>query len=89
MRMEPPAKCMHALAVCDGTLTLQEVIGCKVNDGANRLVKVRRYRAMRMPTGRTTMNEMLASKPWVLALCLKSVKACLAEPSSWLDIIAA
>ena len=44
----------------------REVTRCKVNVGAYRLVKVRRYRAMRVPAGRMSMNEMPMSKPWIV-----------------------
>ena len=45
----------------------QEVMRCKGNVGAYLLVKVRIYRAMRVPAGMMTKNERPISKPWILA----------------------
>lgn len=46
--------------------------GYKTTD---RLVKVRRYRAVRTPRGKITRNPTPISKPWILILCSYSLKA--------------
>lgn len=64
----------------------QEDLRCEVKVGAYRLLKVRIYRAMRMPAGRTTKNENPASKPCTLTSFLKSTNCCWSG-GPWPDMI--
>ena len=68
----------------------QGALGCTAGVRTYRLVKVRKYRGMRTPTGIRTRKAMAASRPWSLTLFSYSesplcAKAGLDIRSNWAD----